>query len=422
MRNRAVHALAVLLPALFVLFLVRNAPLLANRDDFLRLYFGGYVGCATLAGGAEAKLVKDELAVTGRAFGDEYRASRFIAAQTPYSPLTLGLVCAAERARSGWPGIDFATWALGVQTLSWLGLLAAAAALTWRALPERPLALFVAMGLTLVWMHVHTSPFVPAPRGVASLATALALVLVLTGRGERWAHLCAVVAAFAHPYNQALNLGVATVFVLAVAGTAATGGWRPRMAARVALTGAVALGSGFAIVRFANPRGVVSVSELFGYEDATLLLNWAANRLAVYRLVFGVGLALVAMVFRYAGARRAAVVAGLFLCTVGAPALLWPAGLYPGEVSNRVGGAWVAVLFALVLRGDLVPDFSRMTPRGRTATVAAIVLAAGAGAVPEILGIRSAPHYAPWLRHPRVETLPGVERECLALMERRPLR
>jgi hypothetical protein len=422
MRNRAVQALAVLLPALFVLFLVRNAPLLANRDDFLRLYFGGYVGCATLAGGAEAKLVKEELAATGRAFGDEFRASRFTAAQTPYSPLTLGLVCAAERARPGWPGIDLATWALGVQTLSWLGLLAAAAALTWRALAEGALASFVAIGLSLVWMHVHTSPLVPAPRGMASLATALALVLVLTGRGEPWAHLCAVVAALAHPYNQALNLCVATASLVAVAGTAATAGWRPRMAARVALTAAVALACAFAIVRLANPRGVVSVGELFGYEDATLLLNWAANRPAVYRLVFTVGLALVALVFRYAGPRRAAVVAALFLGTVGAPALLWPAGLYPGEVSNRVGGAWVAVVFALGLRGDLVPDFSGMTPRRRTAAAAAILFVAGAGAVPEILGIRNAPHYAPWLRPPRVETLPGVERECLALMARRPLR
>src|SRR5688572_8178350 len=115
MRNRAARTLACLLPAMLGLFLVRNAPLLANRDDFLRLYFGGYVGCATLRGGEAARLLHPELAAAGASFGDEYRASRFKVAQTPYAPLTLALVCGAERVRAWRPEVGMATWALGVQ-------------------------------------------------------------------------------------------------------------------------------------------------------------------------------------------------------------------------------------------------------------------------------------------------------------------
>jgi len=109
MRNRAVQAVSVLVPVILVVFLVRNLPLLSNRDDFLRLYFGGYVGCVMLAGGPAASRVQDELAASSDAFADEYRASRFKVARTPYSPLTLALVCAAEQVRARLPPLHLAT-------------------------------------------------------------------------------------------------------------------------------------------------------------------------------------------------------------------------------------------------------------------------------------------------------------------------
>ncbi|HVR71253.1 MAG TPA: hypothetical protein VMT87_10455 [Vicinamibacteria bacterium] len=43
--------------------------------------------------------------------------------------------------------------------------------------------------------------------------------------------------------------------------------------------------------------------------DVGLLANWTANRAAVHRLLLTVGVPLSALVFRYAGARRAAAVA-----------------------------------------------------------------------------------------------------------------
>ena len=418
MRNRAAQVLAVLLPAILGLFVVRNAPVLANRDDFIRLYFGGYVGCTNLRGGQTASALHRELAAAGAAFGDEYRASRFKVAQTPYAPLTLVLVCGAERVRAWVHEVHLATWALGVQTGSWLALLAAAALLAWRRLPRGALAAFVAAGLSLVWMHVHTNPLQPSPRAMACLGTSLALALVITGRSEGWAHACAIAAALSHPYNQAINLVIVIAFVLAIAGTPATAGWRRTVAARVGVTGALAVGVGLVMVRWASPGPGASVDEMWGYRDAGLLAHWTANRAAVYRLVLAIGLPVTALALRYAGWARALAVAGLFALTVAAPAFVWPAGLYPGEMSNRVGGAWVAALFALCLRGDVVPDFAAMSPRRQRTAAAAVLLTATAGAVPEALGIRNAPHYAPWLRPPRVETMPGVERACLAIMAR----
>lgn len=418
MRNRAAQALAVGSSAILVLFLFRNAPLLSNRDDFLRLYFGGYVGCVSVRGGAPADLVRREIAAAEKTFGNELRASRFKVAQTPYSPLTLALVCGAEGVRARLPDVDLATWALGIQTASWLALLAGAAMVARRQLPGGPRAWFLVVGLSLVWMHVHTTPFLPSPRAIAGLATGLALALVITGRGEPWAHACVVVGALSHPYNQAINLAIAAAFVPAVAGTRATAGWRPGMALRVALTAGAALALALAVVNRVNPRAAVAVDELWGYHELSVLTNWAANRPAVYRLLGTVGLPLAALVLRYAGAGRAALAGMAFALTVAAPAFLWPAGLYPGEVTNRVGGAWVAALFALCLRGDLLPDLSRTSARGRVATVTGVLVVAGAGAVPEALGIRNAPHYVPWRRQARVETLPGVERECLSIIAR----
>jgi hypothetical protein len=307
-----------------------------------------------------------------------------------------------------------------VPTLSWLALLGAAAVVVRRGLRDVSLAVFIAVGLALAWLHVHTSPLLPAPRAVATLATGLALALVLRGRGEPWAHACAVVAAASHPYNHAVELCIAVGFVVAIAGTPATALLRPAMAARVVATGALATAASLLLVRAANPAGGVSLAELFGQGKGLPLANWAANHAAAGWVALGVGGPLVVLVHRQAGARRAAAVGALLLASVGLPAVLSPAGFYPGEISHRVGGAWVAALFALALREDWATDLARLPPRARIVAVLAVVLAAAAGAAPELVGIRTAPHYAPWLHPPRVETMPGVERECLAIIARAP--
>jgi hypothetical protein len=418
MKDRAARFLALVLPAALALFVLRNLPLLANRDDFLRLYCGGYVGCVTLRGGGEAARMPAALAAIEGAFADEYTRSRFVVAQIPYSPLTLALVCLAEGARSIAGAVDLARWTLAVQTALWLVLLAAAAALAGRVLGTPAVVAFAVVGLGLAWIHVHTNPLLPVPRCVAALGTAMAMALLLTGRSEAWAHGWLAVAAFAHPYNQALNLAIAGSAALVLRGSPAGSGWRDRIALRLALGAAATVALAVAVVRAANPRGQVAIGEMWAHGANVLAQNWAANRGAVARLVLLLGVALTAAVFRLAGARRAGIIAALFVTSVTLPALLWPAGVYPGELPNRVGGAWAAVLFAIALRGDLLPGLDRLAPRRATVAAAAMAAAAAAGAVPELLGIRTAPHYAPWLRPPRVEASPGVERECLALIER----
>jgi hypothetical protein len=302
--------------------------------------------------------------------------------------------------------------------VSWLILLAAAGGLLRRVLGTAALAAFAAAGLALVWIHVHTNPLLPVPRCVAVLGTAIALALLLTGRAEGWAHAWLALAALAHPYNQALNLAVGGLAALMLRGTPAAGGWRDARAARLAASGAAAVALALGLVRMVNPRGQVSIGEMWALGASDAWLNWAANRGAVLRLVLLLGVALTAAVLRLSGARRAAAIAVAFVASVTLPALLVPAGVYPGEVSNRVGGAWAGVLFALALRGDLLPRLDRLGPRAAAPAALALAAAAVAGAVPEALGIRTAPHYAPWLGPPRVEASPGVERECLALIER----
>jgi hypothetical protein len=416
MKERASRFLAVSLSAALALLVVRTLPLLANRDDFIRLYFGGWVGAVTLSGSPEAPRLAEALAARARVFGDAYTASRFIAAQTPYSPWTIVLAGVADAVRVRILEAGLPAWALGVQTTSWLAVLGGAAILAWRVLPAGALACFAAAGLTLAWLHVHTNPLIPAPRGLATLALGVALALVITGRSEAWAHGSVLLAAIAHPYNQALNLCVVLPAALLLAGTPATAGGRPRTALRVAATAVCAVVLALAVVQAANPRGGVPIGAMLTHGASATPANWSENQPAVLRLCVSLLPVLAVLGWGYARTGRALAIVGLFVASVAAPALLWPGGAYPGEISNRVGGAWTALLFALCLRGDLAHAFARLTPRW--SQTAALVLAASgvAGAVPEAVGIRDAPHYAPWLRIPRVESRPGVERECLSLI------
>ena len=187
-------------------------------DDHVRLYFGGYVGRVQLAGGARAEALRAELAAATERFGDEYLASRFVTAQTPYSPLTTAYVAVAETVRPLLP-VRGVHWVLGVQTLAWLALLALALYVRGR-LPACRTTWFLAVGLALSWMHVHTSPFIPSPRATSCLFTGLALALAATGASERWAAGSLLLAAAAHPYNQAINLAVVLPACAILDGTA----------------------------------------------------------------------------------------------------------------------------------------------------------------------------------------------------------
>jgi hypothetical protein len=425
-RCRTARALTVVLILIAVVFARRVMPLAANVDDHFRLYFGGYVGLVQLAGGEAARSLGEELRSSTRRFADRYLAARFVTAQTPYSPLTTATVAAAEAARPFLPAVRGVPWVLGVQTLAWLAVLALALWLRAR-LPACGTAWFLAVGLALTWMHVHTSPFLPAPRAVTCLFTGLSLALAATGTSERWAALCLFLAAAAHPYNQAVNLAVVLPATALVAGTAAAPALRGRTALRLAGLAVAGVAVAVLAVAAGGPGAGVDLGNMWG-ERRVLdpVASWRTAQPLALRLTALVGLPTVALVLRSGGRARAAGMAALFVASVVAASTLQPVGDYPGEYLQRIGGAWVAFLFGLCLREDPLGRLPSMRAPRRLAVAAAVVLASLPAAFPELAGVRGTTHQ-PLRGWPggallTMDGLGRVEAECMRIMRERPLR
>ena len=155
-------------------------------------------------------------------------------------------------------------WILGGQTLFWAAIVAFALARTRRA-ARGPAAWFLAVGLALAWIHAHTSPLYPVPRAFACLSPAWRWRWRRRALPARWSAACVVLAALAHPYNQAMNLAVALPAAAVLAGTPAAPALRHRAGAKLAL---VALGA-LALLRrrlaLASPRGL-SVVRILGEQ------------------------------------------------------------------------------------------------------------------------------------------------------------
>lgn len=415
MRNPAPsRALAALLVALSAVFAYRTAPLVANVDDHVRLYFGGYVGSVQLRGGARAAALRRELQAATERFEDEYLASRFVTAQTPYSPLTLASVAVADAIRPLLRPARALPWILAEQTLLWAAMLALALRAR-AALPACPLPWFLAVGLALAWIHAHTSPLYPVPRAFACLFTGIALALAATGAPARWAAGCLVIAAAAHPYNQTMNLAIALPVAVLLAGTPAAPSLRRGTAVRLAVVAVAALAVSMLIVYAASPRGL-SVVRMWGEQQRLDVAgNWSVSRTLVQRLSVGVGLPLAALVYRYCGWPRAALVTALFLVTVIAAATLQPAGHYPTEYLSRLGGAWAAVLLGLCLRQDLLPDLTGLARPRRLIIMACTALVALPAAFPELTRVPNAIH-RPLGGWPEGIRLSSVEAECIRIL------
>ena len=129
----------------------------------------------------------------------------------------------------------------------------------------------------------------------------------------------------------------------------------------------------------------------------------------------GLGLPLAALVFRYSGPWRAALLGGFFAATVVAAGVLPPSGHYPTEYLNRFGGAWSAVLFGLCLRGDLLPVLSSLGAARRLAVILLAGLVALPAAFPEAAAVPQAIH-RPLGGWPNGIRLSRVEAECLRIM------
>jgi hypothetical protein len=410
--SRALTALLLVIAAVFVW---RTSPLAANVDDHVRLYFGGYVGTTQLAGGTRAAALRQEVQETTARIANEYLASRFVTAQTPYSPLTLASVAAVETVRPLLRPERVLPWVLGERTLVWAAMLALALWARTR-LPACPLAWFLAVALTLSWIHAHTSPLYPVPRAFACLFTGLGLALAATGASMRWPIACVVLAAAAHPVSQTMNLAVALPAAAILAGTPAAPALVRRPGIGLALLAMGAVAGAFLVLHAAAPRGALDIAAILG-ERATFDFagNWAAARTPMQRFAVGLGLPLVALVVRYAGPCRGALLAAFFAVTLLASGVLPPAGHYPNEYLNRIAGAWSAVLFAVFLRGDLLPDLSALGYPRRLGVIALAGLVALPAALPELASVPQTIH-RPLGGWPQGIRLSRVEIECLRIL------
>lgn len=414
------RVLRVLLLVIAVIAVLRTMPLAANVDDQVRLYFGGYVGRVQLAGGAPAQDLAAALQAARERIADPYLTSRFAAAHTPYSPLEVAVAAAAEFIRPLLPEVRILPWILGVQTALWLFVLAVADRARAR-LPECSLAWFLAAALALSWIHPHTQPFSPVPRAFACLFTGLALALAATGASARWAVACALAAAASHPYNQVVNLGVVLPAAAVVGGTELAPHLRSRTAMKIAAIACAAVVVALAIVWLAHSGRGADVGAMLGDKTAfDPAQSWRAARPAALRLAIGIGLPLTALVGRYGGVGRAVAVGALFAATVLAAACLQPSGYYAGEYVSRVGGAWVALLFGLGLRRELLPDLANASVRRGWLVAAATAVVTLPAAVPEWARVPNTIH-APARGWPaglrlRVADLSPVEIECVRIL------
>jgi hypothetical protein len=411
--SRAV--LAALLAAIAAVLAWRTSPFAANVDDQVRLYFGAYAGTVELRGGPRAEALRAELRAATARFSDPYLASRFVAAQTPYSPLTIASVAIAETVRPLAAPDRVLPWVLGEQTVLW----AAMFALAWwarRPLPVCSFAWLLAAGLPLAWLHAHTHPFAPVPRAYACLFTALALALVATRGFGRWPTACLVLAAACHPLNQAVNLAVVLPTAVVLAGSPAAPALDRRALLRfggVALLGVAAM---LLVVSAANPRGSLALGTILAEQSAMdPAASWPVAKPLVQRLAIALGLPLAALVYRYCGPGRAALVALLVVATLVASGTLAPRGEYPTEYLSRVGGGWAAVLFGLCLRADLLPAFARLRGTARVAVIAALVALALPAAFPELTRSPNTIH-RPLGGWPGGISLSPVEAECTRLL------
>jgi hypothetical protein len=188
---------------------------------------------------------------------------------------------------------------------------------------------------------------------------------------------------------------------------------------RFAATGSAAVAAALAVVALANPRSSLALAGLLGERPVFNPAGaWALLGTPVFRLSVAVGLPLVALVFRYCGRGRAAALAVYVAVTLVSAATLPPAGHYPGEYLSRVGGGWVAVLFGLCLRQDLLPDLTSAAVGRRAAVIAATVLVALPAAVPELANVPSAIHRPLGAPPPRLSV---VEWQCLRILGRTPV-
>ncbi|TSC77077.1 MAG: hypothetical protein G01um101431_260 [Parcubacteria group bacterium Gr01-1014_31] len=355
-------------------FLLRVSPLLTDQDDYLRYYFGGWVGWQTLSGHRQD--LADELRRAYDRLDDDVQRSRLRAAATTYSPLVVLRVGIAEPLRRFF-GVPLVSWALVVPTIEWLVVLIVAARWATRQRLSLSPAWFIGSGIALGWLHLHTYPFLPAPRGFSVLAAGLALAALLAGGNRLTIRALLVLGAVAHPYQQLINLAVVGAAAMVLLPASERRAQRRTLAGHGAVA-VVALIACFALALLFNLESSLGVTRLRGVSSMqTPFSVWLGNQWAAYRLVVILGIPLVTVAYWYQR-RQAFHIGVLYAVSIIVPAFVVSGNYYAGEYLSRIGGAWQAVLLVYLLRlGSRPPPYLSRLQQSALTLLVLMLMAAG---------------------------------------------
>lgn len=369
-------SITVYVIVLLALLFIRFAPFIANRDDFVRYYFGGYVGSVQIRGGEKSRALREELERASSNLPSTHDRLRFYAGKTPYVPFFIVTTPIGMAMFDLVSDISLATWILGFHTLLWAIGILGGALFIFRNPQMCSTLWFLAAGVVMAWLNVHTSPFLPVPRGVATLACGMALACYLRGGKTRPIILFLVAGSLFHSIQNLVNVGAMFLFLLLVWSDRPLEFLRSVRTWRIGFAAVAAALIGTALVWVANSMSFPQFSSMLDVRTQyDLWGNWDVNREAFETTVRSLGPLLLLLLFLEKGWRRTLACAALFLGGLLAVSFLGPSGTYyQGEYVQRLAAIWTLILFALLLRRDLFRALSDSIVRRKVWLASGIVL------------------------------------------------
>lgn len=208
--------LQCLIVVAFLASALKLLPLFNSRDDFIRYYYGGYVGFVQVWGTAWQQQMVAQQRVKAAASLAPYELSRFATALTPYSLWNVFIVGMAEAIRSNLPmAMAIDDYVLWVYTLWWGVLLPTQMWIIRKSVPGLSAYWFLLLFVVFTAVLPHTPLMAPVPRAFSVMATTTGLCLLLCGRKLVAANACLALACLAHPYQQLVNGAVVIIFAVA---------------------------------------------------------------------------------------------------------------------------------------------------------------------------------------------------------------
>lgn len=340
---------------LLILLAIQFAPFASNRDDFIRYYFGGYVGSVQIRGAERSQVLQKKTEDAMSRLPSTHDKLRFGAGRTPYIPFFIATTPIGMAIFEQTSGIHPATWILGFHTLLWVIGILAGALFIFHNPRICSTAWFLAAGVAIAWLNVHTSPFLPIPRGASTLAAGLALACYLSESKTRYIIMFLVLGAFFHSYQHLMNIGAIFLFLVLIWSDRPLEFLRSGSTWKMGASAVLTALAGIAIVWYANSMSFLRFDSLL---DATaeydVWANWEVNREAFEMSVRNLGPLLLILLFLEKGWKTTLGCAVVFLGGFLVAALVGPSGAYyQGEYVLRLAAMWSVIVFALLLKRDL---------------------------------------------------------------------